>query len=386
MRILHVITGLNVGGAETMLAKLIEHSPHAAANTVVLSLLPPGPLAERIRACGVRIETLELSRAMPSPRAVLRLVRLARAIRPDVVHGWMYHGILAATIAHAALGTGAGLIWNVRHSLADPKRESRSTRLLLRLSAALSRRPDAIVYNSHAALREHSAHGYCADRAEVLPNGFDLDRFRPDPAAREWLRALLGIDPRATVVGHVARYHPMKDQTMLVEAVGRARAQGADLHLVMIGAELDDPPAELRRAIDRHVPPSRVSLLGARSDIGALMPGFDLFALSSAWGEGFPNVLGEALACGVPAVATDVGDSVRVVGSDGIVVAPGEAGAFARALNQLAALPPAEREALGQRGAARIHELYAISRIAGLYEDLHRRIATSSTASTSLPN
>jgi glycosyltransferase involved in cell wall biosynthesis len=375
MKVLHIITGLNVGGAENMLTKLLEASPDAAREAAVLSLLAPGPLAPRIRACGVRLESLQMQRGMPGPGDALRLARMVREIGPEVLHGWMYHGMLAASFAAFALPGRVPLIWNIRHSLADPARESRSTRLLLRLGAARSRRPDAIVYNADAALAQHSAFGFSAGRARVLPNGFDCQVYRPDPAARQRLGREFGIDPGVLLVGHVARLHPMKDHAMLVEAAALARAQGLDLHLVMIGAGLEDSPLDLRARIARLLPPGRVTLSGARGDISSLMPGFDLLALPSAWGEAFPNVLGEALACGVPAVATDVGDSARIVGDEGRIVAPGDPRAFAAALGELADLGAERRRELGLAGRRRIEQSYSIGAIANAYRQLHTEIA-----------
>lgn len=375
MKVLHIITGLNVGGAENMLAKLLEASPNAAQEAVVLSLLEPGALAPRILACGVRLVSLHMRRGLPLPGDALRLARLVREIQPDVLHGWMYHGLLAASFAAFIVGKNAPLIWNIRHSLANPAHESRTTRMLLRLSAAQSKRPDAIVYNSQAALTQHGAFGLHGAKAKVIPNGFDCQLYRPDPEARARLNREFGIAPGALLVGHVARLHPMKDHAMLVEATAMARAKGTDLHLLMIGTGLEDPPTDLRERIARLLPADRVTLTGARNDISRLMPGFDLLALPSAWGEAFPNVLGEALACGVPAVATDVGDSALIVGDQGRIVLPGNAEDFASALVELAELSGEQRREIGLAGRKRIEADYSLDAIAGAYQRLHEGLA-----------
>jgi glycosyltransferase involved in cell wall biosynthesis len=372
MIVLHVITALNFGGAETMLCKYLENSKADGTEHIVLSLMKLGPKAAKIEALGITVHTLGMKNWLPGPLAVLRLVRFVRAIRPDLLHGWMYHGNLAASFARATSASKTPLVWNVRHSLADPKKESWRTQVLLKLSAAISRRPSAIIYNSAVAAAQHRGVGYSAKNEVILPNGFDFDLFRPDGDARTRLNNEYGIGASAVLVGMVARLHPMKDHGMLVEAVALARTQGHDLHLLMVGHGLATPPEDLQRQITSLLPPDRFTLIGARPDVADLLPGLDILALSSAWGEGFPNVIGEALACGVPVVATDVGDSASIVADSGVVVLPGDAAAFANALAEMAALGPKGRKSLGLAGRNRAKANYGLKEISMRYDKLHR--------------
>lgn len=371
MIVLHIITAMNVGGAETMLCKYLENSSANGTEHVVLSLMEPGPKAEGLKAVGIRVYTLGMKSWVPGPVAALRLVRSIKSIRPDLFHGWMYHGNLAASFAHFVSGRNLPLVWNVRHSLADPKRESWRTRILLKLSAAISRRPSAIIYNSGVATVQHREVGYSPENEVVLPNGFDFDQFRPNSEARKRLNLEYAIDPDAVLVGKVARLHPMKDHSMLVEAVALARTQGHDLHLLMVGEGLAMPPEHLLQQIDRLLPPDRVTVIGARADVADLLPGLDILALSSSWGEGFPNVIGEALACGVPVVATDVGDSASIVADSGVVVLPGDTEAFASALAEMAQLGPEGRKSLGLAGRTRAKANYGLKEISLRYDKLH---------------
>lgn len=371
MIVLHIITAMNVGGAETMLCKYLENNKVNNTKHVVLSLMKPGPKAAAIKALGIPVYTLGMKHWFPGPFAALRLIRLVNIIRPDLLHGWMYHGNLATSFAHAFSALNVPLVWNVRHSLADPKRENWRTRLLLKLSAAISRRPSAIVYNSAAAAIQHRDIGYSPKNAVVLPNGFDFDLFRPNGEARKRLNLEYGIEPGVVLVGKVARLHPMKDHSMLVKAVARARAQGHDLHLIMVGEGLATPPQDLQDQINTLLPPDRVTLIGARSDIVDLLPGLDILAVASAWGEGFPNVIGEALACQLPIVATDVGDSALIVADCGVIVLPGDTDAFANALAEMAALGPEGRKSLGIAGRNRGKENYGLKEISARYDKLH---------------
>lgn len=371
MIVLHIITAMNVGGAETMLCKYLENNSTEGTKHVVLSLMTPGPKAAGIKALGIPVYTLGMKRWFPTPFEALRLIRLVNVIGPDLLHGWMYHGNLAASFAHAFSAPNLPLVWNVRHSLADSKKETWRTRMLLKLSAAISRRPSAIIYNSAAAAIQHRDVGYSPKNAVVLPNGFDFDLFRPNGEARKRLNLEYGIDPDAVLVGKVARLHPMKDHSMLVKAVALARAQGHDLHLLMVGEGLAKPPQDLKDQINSLLPLDRVTLIGARSDVADLLPGLDILAVASAWGEGFPNVIGEALACQVPIVATDVGDSASIVSDCGVIVLPGDTEAFANALAEMAALGPEGRRSLGFAGRNRGKENYGLKEISMRYDKLH---------------
>ena len=163
----------------------------------------------------------------------------------------------------------------------------------------------------------------------------------------------------------------MKDHARLVRAIGRVRNAGCDVHLVMVGHGLADPPRDLQQAIEANIPSDRITVCGARLDVADWLPGMDLLVVPSAWGEAFPNVIGEALACGVPVVATDVGDSARIVGAQGIVVPPNDTAALAQAILAFAARPAAERAAQGRAGRERVVRDYALEKIGAAYEELH---------------
>jgi glycosyltransferase involved in cell wall biosynthesis len=371
MNVLHVITGLNVGGAETMLAKLLEYQ--GGGRSTVVSLATPGAIAARIRACA-RLETLSMREGVPSVLAAYRLARLVRSIEPDLVIGWMHHGNLAASFATAAARRRPALIWNVRHSVADIRTEKLLSRIVLRLGAALSSKPDAIVYNSKVAASQYRGLGYDPAQSLVIPNGFDCDLYRPREEARERLCRQYGVQPGATLVGMIARLHPMKDPATLIEAVRRARGRGADIHLLMAGEGMDQLPPDLARALGTALPPDRLTLLGQRGDLPELMPGLDMVALSSAWGEGFPNILAEAMASGVPCLTTDVGDSGWIVGQTGRVVPPRDAEAMAAGLLDLVALGEEGRRHLGLLARQRVIDNFALHEIGPRFSALYQQL------------
>ena len=389
--VLHAITSLESGGAQTMLLRLLEATSRDQFEPTVLTLMNPdearvGTVAPHVAALRIATATLDMPRRSPTLPSIWRLCRTVRAVAPDLVHGWMYHGNLAATIGGRALPYRAPVIWNVRHSVRDLALEKRLTRWIIRLSARLSRLPRAIVYNSRISAAQHQALGFDARRSVVIPNGFDTRRFRPQPEGKARLCRELGIDPAHTVIGMIARDHPMKDPGNLVRAVALLQARGcAAVHLVMIGDGLDEAHPELRALVREAGLGARVALLGERNDVPALAAGFDIAVLPSAWGEGFPNALGEAMACGVPCVATDVGDCTWVLGPHGIIVPPQRSEALASALARLIDLGADARHQLGLAGRARIQQYFSIQEVARQYEALHLQVSAAQAARRTWP-
>jgi glycosyltransferase involved in cell wall biosynthesis len=373
LSMVHVITGVTMGGAEMMLFRLLARCDRSRFSPTVLSLLAPGAVGERISAVGVPVLTLGMRQERPLSRAMLRLIPIARSLRPSLLQGWMYHGNLAASACALLSGRRLPVIWNVRHSLHDLRCENRLTRGFIRLGAALSASTRAIIYNSRLSASQHEALGYDADRTVVIPNGFDCRLFRPRPEMAQRLRHEAGIDPGRVVVGMVARYHPQKDPFSLIKATALLAQRGVDVHLLIIGTDFDAGNAPVVRAIAQAGLAGRISLLGERHDIPDLVAGLDIATLPSAWGEGFPNVLGEAMACGVPCVATDIGDSAWIIGRTGIVVPPRDPEALAEALARLVALGDDGRRQLGAAARARVIEHCEVDDIVARYAALYER-------------
>ena len=366
-RAMHVITALNVGGAERMLKKIATGLDPADLD--IVSMLEPGSTGQRLQSLGYEIKSLGMTRGVPSLAALSRLRRLMIESRPDAVFGWMHHAFLAVTLARLGLNNAPPLVWNVRHSITDISHEPLQTRAILELCARLSGIPSAIVYNSHVAKRQYAALGFNDKRAHVIPNGFDMDRFRPDPHARARLAATFGIEGDDPVIAMVARLHPMKSQETLITAFRTALGRGARARLLLVGEGLGAPPASIRDLI-ATLPQGSVTLADHQSDPEAWLAGVDIFALSSRWGEAFPNVIGEAMAAGVPCVATDVGDSAIIIGDTGAIAPPGDAAAFAEALLRLLRMQPESRKALGAAARRRVAEHYALDAVRAQYADL----------------
>ncbi|HDO52861.1 MAG TPA: glycosyltransferase [Rhizobiales bacterium] len=352
--ILHVITGLGAGGAETFLVQLARALQDHTASQHVVALKYRGSNADILESAGIPVTDLGLTSAMKGPAAIARLAGLIARMRPDIVQGWMYHGNLAAALAHR-LAPGRDrrrLFWNIRASNMDAGRYGS----LVRWNARLSSWPDVVIANSEAGRDFHLDHGFRPLKFEVVPNGIDPERFRPEPGARAGVRSELGIDGKKVVAIHIARVDPMKDHVTFLEAMARV----PDAKGLLVGTGTDE--------IDL---PENVMALGLRYDIARLHQGADIIVSSSAFGEGFSNAIAEGMASGLVPVATDVGDAALIVGDTGQVVAPRDSGALGRAIAREAERPAKERRLRGLRARQRILDDFALDRametFAGLY-------------------
>lgn len=347
-----IITGLDTGGAETQLSVLMERRHAAGHRDLVVSLLPGGALAARLRAAGVPVSDLAMTPGRPSLSALSALTGLIRRARPQVVQSWLYHADLMATTALFLSGRWfkTSLFWNLRCSDMDAARYRRLTRM----GAMLSRYPEAVIANAQSGRAAHQARGFRPRRWVVIPNGIDTHRFRPNPAAREKVRSDFGLSDDRIVLAHVARTDPMKDHALLIDVLDRLETECA----FAIGAGTE--------ALPEH---PRLLRLGPRTDVPDLLAAADIMLSTSAYGEGFSNALAEGMACGLPAVATDVGDAAIIVGDHGRIVPPRNPVAFAEAVRAVIRTGPAR---IGREGRARIRTMFGVDPMVTAYNELYR--------------
>ncbi|SDB62216.1 Glycosyltransferase involved in cell wall bisynthesis, partial [Desulfonatronum thiosulfatophilum] len=338
---------------------------------------------KRLDASGVNVYFMGMRRGVPHPRGIWKLKQLIRKIRPDVIQTWMYHADLLGGLA-ARMAGKTPVIWNIRHSNLDPKDNKKTTLWTAKVCALLSRRiPRRIVCCSEASRQIHEAIGYDQEKLLVIPNGFDLDAYRPDKEGRRMVNRLIGesvnqsvggeMGPNTLLIGMMARFDPQKDHRNLVQAAGLLREWGVDCCFVLCGNGVDAKNSQLSGWIRDAGVEDRFFLLGPRDDIPTITTGLDIACLSSV-GEGFPNVLGEAMACEVPCVATDVGDCADIVGDTGRIVPPRNPDALAGAIRELVEMGGEGRKQLGRAARERVRERYelgsVVKRYEGLYEDV----------------
>jgi glycosyltransferase involved in cell wall biosynthesis len=372
--VVHVITGLRRAGAENMLAKLLEVMDAERFRQTVVVLQDKGELGARIEQTGVPVIPLNMKGVFDLPRVVLQMRAFLKKAKPHIVQTWLYHADFVGTLAAKAAG-GSRLIWNVRCSNMNFQDYNPTTRMICSLLARMSAVPDLVISNSLTGQKAHSELGYHPRAWHILPNGFDTERFRPDAERAAAFRQSLGVGTSTPLIGLPARLDPMKDQDNFLNAAVLLARDLPEAHFVLIGRGLSSDNAEIVSRIAARGLNGRVHLLGERSDMETVMAGLDIVTLCSAYGEGFPNVLGEGLSCGTLCVATDIGDSALVVGPHGRIIPPRRPEDLAAAWREILALGPEIRQKMGMQARQHVIEHYSLLAISRAYENLYATIA-----------
>lgn len=373
MHVIHVITGLGQGGAEAMLEKLL-HAGRRLEPSVqqeVISLGEMDSVGLRLQAAGFQVKALGLSPRLGNPWVLFNLLRWLRAAPRDaVVQTWMYHSDLLGGLTARAAGLRK-LVWNVRQTGLEVRHIGRATRTVVRACALLSAHlPRVIVTNTRAAVAAHAVLGYATERFEFIPNGFDMQAFSPVPLARAALREGWRIEPGELLIGVVARHDPQKDLPGFVRMAAQLVPQLPQARFVMIGRGVPQA-SDVNALIDKLGLRSRFTLCEQRSDVPQLLSAIDVFCLPSR-AEGFPNVLGEAMACATPAVSTDCGDARLILGDAKYIAPIEQPEALARCVLSVAGLNETQRRDLGQAQRAWIASHFSIDTVWFQYSRLWR--------------
>jgi glycosyltransferase involved in cell wall biosynthesis len=378
VKVTHVITGLDTGGAETMLYRLLLHTDRAAYESEVISMTDIGAVGEKIRALGVPIRALGMRRGVPNPLGVLRLARWLSQYSPDVLQSWMYQADLVSGLA-ARLAGGMPVAWGIHNAYLEPRSVKRiklwTVRACIWSSGWL---PSRIVCCSEASREVHARLGYPQKKMIVVPNGADLAAFRPDPEARRSVCEELGLRVETPLIGLVARFDLPKDHRTFVQAAGLLHTRVPEAHFILCGDSITRENPQLTEWIDAARVRSRCHLLGRRLDVPRLSAALDVATSSSSFSEAWPLAVGEAMACGVPCAVTDVGDSSVIVGDTGRVVPPKNPQALADAWHGLLTLGPDERARLGQAARRRMEEHFDLLGAVAKYEKLYEELALRS--------
>lgn len=373
MRVLYIITGLSTGGAETMLLKLLDRLDSQRYTPMVISLTTMGDIGPRIAALGIPVQVLGMKPSLPSPIAFLSLLRSIKQFKPDIVHTWLYHADLLGGIA-ARLAGVKRICWGIRSCNLDTDKTHWTTRAVRRVCALLSYViPQRIFLNSETARRIHVSLGYAKRKMSVVPNGFDLSRFKPDETVRSRVRSSLGCTGDAPLVGMVGRFDPLKNHLGFISAMALMRQQMPQVHLIMVGKGVDDDNEVLVRSLAEAGLSGNLHLLGARDDVPGLMTALDVL-VSPSHAEAFPNVIGEAMAAGVPCVATDAGDCAYIIGDTGYVVPIGDIVGLARSVEALLRLSRMRQIELGQKARLRVASHFEISHVVRQYDDAYQSL------------
>jgi len=372
MKILHIISGLSMGGAEMMLYKLLSLTDRSQFSPVVISLTDDGILGENIINLDIPVYQIGLNSGIPNPFKIWQLRKLVRELNPELIQGWMYHGNLAALMVKKILTKRVSLLWNIRHTPGDLKKEKRLTAMMIRLGACFSHTPESIIYNARVSEQRHRQLGYSGKDITIIPNGFDCEQFKPTDVAKLKLLNLLNLRKDSLLIGLVARYHKMKGHKNFLFAVEKLIEAFPNIHFVLAGSGIDEKNIKLKKQINHLKINKNIHLLGERRDIAEITAGLDIACSSSVWGEGFSNAIGEAMACGVPCVVTDVGDSAWIVDKTGLVVKPGDKIELTDALKEMIEMGADMRKQLGKLARQRIIKHFSLDKVVKKYEQIYR--------------
>ena len=355
-----------------MLNQLLRNLDEKKYKNVVISLREVGEIGERIQCLGIPVHAANMQAGKPTPSSVRRFIAILHSLEePDLIHGWDYYGDHAAGFSKFVKRWNASVIWAIHHTPYSLSDERKLTAWLIRLGAGFSRTADQLIYVSQVSKSRHEALGYASKDARVIPNGFDPSEFVASSDMSTLVRSELGIDPAARLIGSIARYHPMKDHANFLNAAGRLIQKRRDVQFLLAGRQVDSGNPALMELVQKEGLEKHVHLLGERADVRRLMNALDVFTVSSAWGESFPLVIGEAMLCEVPCVVTDVGDSARVVGETGLSVPPRDPAALCAAWERLLGMEESERRKLGESARRHVIEHYSLPTILRQYEQLY---------------
>jgi len=370
IKIVHIIAALNVGGTEMMLYKLLSRMRKDRFENIVFTLKEKGELSEDFESQNIRVYNVGSMGGILRISALIRALKILRKINPDIIQGWLPHGNLITILVSIFLPYRLSTLWNIRYT-ALPKPETKnSTLFIIKLLSILSFLPQKIVFNSKTGANDHCRMGYRRDKSCIIPNGFDTKLFSPSVKNRGSVRLELNIPEEAILIGLIGRFDPLKDHRCFLKAGAKLLSNKREVFFLLAGREVDWQNRHLKQFIEKLGISEKVFLLGERRDLPRITAALDIAACSSL-AEGFPNVIGEAMSCGIPCVVTDVGDSAWLVGDSGIVVPPRNHDALCEAWLKLIELGSAKRRVLGGKARKRIEDHFSIQMIVKKYEQLY---------------
>ena len=370
IKIVHIIAVLNVGGTEMMLYKLLPRMRKDRFENIVFTLKEKGSLSKDFESQNIRIYNVGGMGGILRISALIRSLKILREINPDIIQGWLAHGNFAAQIASFFLPYRLSTLWNIRYA-ALPKHETKnSTLLIIKLLSSLSFLPQTIIFNSKSGANDHIRMGYRRDKNCIIPNGFDTKLFSPSVKNRRSVRLELNIPEEAMLIGLVARYDPLKDHCCFLKAGEKLLSNKREVYFLLAGREVNWQNRHLVQLMEKLGISGKVFLLGERRDIPRITAALDIATCSSI-SEGFPNVIGEAMSCGIPCVVTDVGDSAWIVGDSGVVVLPYNHEALCEAWLKMIEMGSEKRRVLGEKARKRIENHFSIQMIVKKYEQLY---------------
>lgn len=371
--VLHLITGLNTGGAEMALFRLLSAMDRDIFDVQVVCMIPIGPVGKKIQDMGIPVTSLDMNPGYPTVGGFLKLLGILNKFRPNIFQTWLYHADLLGLLAGKLLGI-KNIIWNIRSTHMEFEQYGWISGLVFKICALFSSWPKAVVVNSQMGQLVHTKSGYHPKEWVCIPNGINTDQFRPDTEARISLRQEWNVADNEFLIGLIGRFDPMKAHPVFFKAAAIVQANHPNTRFVCVGEGPASYFTEMKK-IASQLKLSNVLWPGLRTDMPAVYNALDLLVSSSLFGEGFPNVVAEAMSCGKPCVVSDVGDSNMLVADSGLCVRPGKPEDLAQAVEQMLEKSAAERAKLGEKARQRIAENFSLEKMAHAYSTLYRHFA-----------
>lgn len=374
IKVLHLTSGLARNGAETVLFELLRSGAGDPTVTHTIVSLQEN-CAFDLGGLDIEYRCFDLKQSGSRWRTLLDLVRFVRHSKPDLIHAWMYHACVLSTLI---LSFFSPVVWGIHHALHEFDTRPRSLRLLIRLGAWLARlsRVRRIIYASERSRLQHEALGYPAEKSELIRNGFDCSTFSPFSESSGTISGVEGLSgDQGLVIGSFSRFHPIKNHHGLLEALSLLKQQGIRFRAILAGEGMTRDNLILRRWIREFGLEDRIHLLGPQRTVAPLYHLINVYALTSI-SESFPNVLGEAMASGVPCVSTEVGDAAWMIQRSGWVVPVKNAARFAESLREASALSMAERQHRSVTARSLVTSRLDLNKVTRTYLSLYHGLVT----------
>lgn len=363
MKIMFLVRSLDLGGAQRQLTALAVGMRERGHDATVVTFYDGGTFTGDLIDAGVRHLSLAKCGRWDFLGFGLRYVRCLRAERPEVLHGYLPTANIIVALSRGPARGRPRIIWGIRASDMQLDRYDWMARLSYWVEARLSRFADRVISNSDQGLKTAIARGVAADRAVVIPNGIDVERFKPDAGKRLTVRAALCVEESDLLIGLPARFDPMKDHANFLTALRHLVDRGREISFVLVGTGTGPDNRALNDLVESKDLQDHAHRLGPRTDMSAILAALDIVCLSSAFGEGFSNVLGESMSAGVPCVATDVGDARRIIGDTGEIVPAKDPVALADGIERLIGRLSADPVAVHSAARARIVENFSLEKM-----------------------
>ena len=366
MKVVHIITGLGDGGAEHVLYKICRYD---ILNThFVISLKGPGKYFYLLKKLGIKVYCLNIN--LFSVNKFIFLINLLKSLKPDVIQTWLVHADFIGGIAAKLAGIN-NILWNVRYSNIEIGKAKFRTILIIRILSKISYFiPKCILVVAKNAQKVYKKVGYNNKIFKYIPNGYDLSILTINAQKKISFKKKLKFKKKVPIIGCVARYDPQKDHFNFLNALSLIRSKNINFFCVLFGSNINTRNTDLISEIERLNLSDYVQLLGQINNISDVMNGIDIHVLSSSYGEGFPNVVAESMACGTPCIVTDVGDSAFVVGKTGWVVPPKDPKKLAKAIEKaISEKGTVKWNKRCNKARLRIKEKFSISKMIKLYNE-----------------